>query len=318
MDYKNREEFKKFKVIGFDDLAFKKIFKKHINLLNYLVSLVTGIDFSNDKFELIDSELDDGIDIKGSRCDLHIKVKNNIYYDIDVETQQYYLRKDEYYDRAIFTACKMYTSLHDFGEKYDGNKQAIVIYFYNDKYDKYRQDDVPFLKTQFVDYNLDIPITHNNIIIYRINVKAALKKGFDEKMKDGKILLEILSVLSTFKVDDYVGSRNGAIHIMADEIRKMNVDEKEKMRIFLRELHEGQDRISEGYAYRDGLEKGIEQGIEKGIEQGIEKGIEQGTEQTISRDINLMFEAGLSAEKIADILKLDIEDVNKRLKKNEA
>ncbi|MEN1967844.1 Rpn family recombination-promoting nuclease/putative transposase [Lentibacillus sp. N15] len=62
-----------------------------------------------------------------------------------------------------------------------------------------------------------------------------------------------------------------------------------------------------------GMEQGLERGIEQGMEQGLERGIEQGMEQgrKVGRDesIKKMLRNGMDAEKVANILELDIEEV---------
>ena len=68
-------------------------------------------------------------------------------------------------------------------------------------------------------------------------------------------------------------------------------------------------------AWEDGLERGIAEGMERGIERGIEKGIEQGIEQGIAETqkniaINLLKE-GMPVNKIHELTKLSINDINK-------
>jgi len=66
----------------------------------------------------------------------------------------------------------------------------------------------------------------------------------------------------------------------------------------------------------EGLLEGLERGIEKGIEKGVEKGIESEREHRMREkleSIPKLVAKGLSAEDIADALKLELSVVNKAL-----
>lgn len=63
--------------------------------------------------------------------------------------------------------------------------------------------------------------------------------------------------------------------------------------------------------YYKGIEAGIEKGIKKGIEQGIDQGIKQGTEQERIKIIKQVYAQKLEIEKIAEIMGVAEEEVNK-------
>ena len=62
-------------------------------------------------------------------------------------------------------------------------------------------------------------------------------------------------------------------------------------------------------AIHEGMEKGMEKGIEKGIEKGMEKGMEKGREEERTRNARAMKREGISAEMIARITGLPLQQV---------
>ncbi len=73
--------------------------------------------------------------------------------------------------------------------------------------------------------------------------------------------------------------------------------------------------LRETKVYQEALEEGIEQGIERGIERGIEQGIERGRRQEKLDSIPRLFALGLSVEKIAQALALDVTQVQQVIEK---
>jgi predicted transposase/invertase (TIGR01784 family) len=58
-----------------------------------------------------------------------------------------------------------------------------------------------------------------------------------------------------------------------------------------------------------GIERGIEQGVEQGIEQGIELGEAKRDEELLKNAVPELFQMGLDAQRISNILNLSLEDI---------
>lgn len=63
------------------------------------------------------------------------------------------------------------------------------------------------------------------------------------------------------------------------------------------------------------VKRGLEEGFEKGIEKGIAEGEEKGRKQERISNAAAMMAAGIPAEKVAEIMGLDIEEVDILLKR---
>ena len=60
---------------------------------------------------------------------------------------------------------------------------------------------------------------------------------------------------------------------------------------------------------KEAEKKGMKKGMEKGMKKGMEKGIEQGIERGVLIDAKKLLSKNLSADKVADLLDLNIEKV---------
>ncbi len=71
---------------------------------------------------------------------------------------------------------------------------------------------------------------------------------------------------------------------------------------------EGQkDGMQQGM--QQGIQKGIQKGIQQGMQQGIQKGIQQGVQQGEIECVRKMLRNGMSAEQIAKVLEISVEQV---------
>ena len=303
-EYKNYDEIekliKKSPIIGFDDYPFKKIFKNHPDYLNLLVSSITGIDFSNEHFVISDTTFKSGLNLKGTICDLFVKVNNMSYeYGIDIESQQYAYQEEVYYDRALTSACNIYLNLHPKGEAYNNQKRAIVIYLFNNKYKLKEMNEArPMTISKFIDYvdKDKIIKTRDNITIYSVNVNSVIKNGFETKISNDKIIVEMFKVLSASKLQKYLNSKMEVISTMAKEIKYINEQERvNAMALSLAEVKENFDKTMP-YVY------------------GRADGLAEGRNETLTSNINSMHEAGLDSKEISRLLKMDSKDVEKYMK----
>ena len=335
------EELKLMPTIGFDDVTFKLICKKKKEILLNLIYFVTDIKLNIDDCQFSDAELVDGINLKTQICDFYISASNGSYkYGIDIESEQKTNTTDKgLFARALLTASKIYTNLHEKSKIYKDNKRCIVIYFYNDKYNQRKTlNRHPVIKTKLVDVNLKSRDEHDNITLYRINVREAKKYGFKNDIKNDKILVEALKVLSTREVDKYLDSEYEVIKTMAEEIKKVNENEVEHMNSIMKELAELRYDMDMGSAYYGGVEeghkKGVEEGIKQGKEEGIKQGLKQGKEEGIKqglkqgkeegikqgkeegkRDIvSALYESGLSIDELAKRLNMSTKQIEGLLK----
>ncbi len=58
-----------------------------------------------------------------------------------------------------------------------------------------------------------------------------------------------------------------------------------------------------------GIQQGMQQGIQQGMQQGIQKGIQQGVQQGEIECVRKMLRNGMSAEQIAKVLEISVEQV---------
>ena len=129
-----------------------------------------------------------------------------------------------------------------------------------------------------------------------INILKLIVKPENQAIEQGKQLIQ--QVRQQFKETLQQQDILELIEtILIYKLPKMNYQEIEAM-FSLSDLRETK-------VYQEALEEGIEQGIEQGIERGIERGRRQEKLDSIPR----LFALGLSVEKIAQALALDVTQV---------
>ena len=158
-----------------------------------------------------------------------------------------------------------------------------------------------------MDIDTNPQVLHDNIIIYRINVKEAIKYGFKTNFKNDKILIEALEVLSTNDVDKYLNSKHEVIKTMAEEIKKVNADKVEHRNAILEEIHELRYDLDMGTMYRDGKEDGLIEGKNIGLTEGRKEQLEE--------TIKTLFLNGLSKDNISKYLNLSTEYIDEVINK---
>ncbi|NER33428.1 MAG: Rpn family recombination-promoting nuclease/putative transposase [Oscillatoria sp. SIO1A7] len=67
----------------------------------------------------------------------------------------------------------------------------------------------------------------------------------------------------------------------------------------------------------EGREQGLELGLERGLERGLELGLEQGKLQAKLETVPELLKRGFTVEQVAEILKLEVEQVSKLAKEQE-
>ena len=293
---KDKTLLERIKTIGFDNYAFKLICKRKKSILVFLIEAVTGLKLNMDDYQLTDAELLSGIKLKSQICDIYVKTTNtSLNYGIDVESEQKTnLTQESLFDRAVLSASKIYADLHYEGDSYKNDKRSIVIYFCNDKYNRHTKlDKEPFTTTKLVDLDIKPQVIHDNITIYRINVKEAIAYGFKNRIKNDTILVEALEVLSSDNIEKFIDSKDEVIKAMAEEIKKINSNKEDHKSSVLEELAEIRHEMDLGNTYRDGRKEG---------EKAKEK-------ELISKALS----KGLSEKEVAALFDISIEEVKRVL-----
>ena len=293
---KDKTLLERIKTIGFDNYAFKLICKRKKEILVFLIEAVTGLNLNIDDYQIYDAELLSGIKLKSQICDIYVKTTNtSLKYGIDIESEQKTnLTQESLFDRAVLSASKIYADLHYEGDNYKSDKRSIVIYFCNDKYNRdTKLNKEPFTTTKLVDLDIKPQIIHDNITIYRINVKEAIAYGFKNRIKNDTILVEALKVLSSDNVEKFIDSKDEVIKAMAEEIKKINSNKEDHKSSVLEELAEIRHEMDLGNTYRDGRKEG---------EKAKEK-------ELISKALS----KGLSEKEVAALFDISIEEVKRVL-----
>jgi hypothetical protein len=136
----------------------------------------------------------------------------------------------------------------------------------------------------------------------------------------------VLSILCDFK-----GKEQEIITYIIKRLREKTKNNDKLFReymLMLEELSENRDlkdKIIEGekmlteinYEKLPSFEIGLEAGMKRGLEQGLKQGLEQGLEQGIQKAIKGIYIFEKNPKKIASILEIDEEMVNKTIKRIE-
>lgn len=141
--------------------------------------------------------------------------------------------------------------------------------------------------------------------IYIIEARKAKKYASSEK----NTLNSWIEFINNPEVN--VDMDNKKIKKAKKVLEEISQDEREQRLTELRQKYIMDQHSIYDAGYYKGIEAGIEKGIKKGIEQGIDQGIKQGTEQERIKIIKQMYAQKLEIEKIAEIMGVAEEEVNK-------
>ena len=230
---------------------------------------------------------------KGIRMDIYLEGDDEIY-NIEMQTvhKTNLVKRMRYYHSAIDVDSLLR------GNPYDQLKKSYVIFICN--FDLCG-DGLPVYESRTV-------WKQNGREIGDEQIKVVYNTSAFEKAEDPR-LRALLQYLSTATVTDEARP-------IADKVaafKRLYPEGRPHMKYEL-DLY---DKWCEGKA--EGVKEGIEQGLEKGIEigenrgliKGREEGIQQGRQESMRDIVYAAFEQGLSAEVIASLTHMPVDEVEK-------
>lgn len=280
-----------YEITGMYDYVFKKAFEKEEHLVPFL-KLITGIDFSNMKLSLINTEKKSGSNIKGIDADIIAEFEdsvNDFNIVVDVEPQEYNLKDISLLRREIHYASLFFSDMYPEGSIYKEERKFYSIFLM----DKYGQKGYPITKTSFhtegVNQNSDI------FCFYHVYLKQILSEDFKIKNENDKMILELVRLLKAVDLSTYLNNDNKFLKGVAMVIDYVKGSKEERWAAIARYKAEQTKKNREAWAK--------------------ELGIEEGKEKQLVESIKTMAKNGLSNSDIAKYLSLDEDFVKEALTK---
>ena len=276
-----------------DDYLFSQIMKDEELFLEMLM----GIKITKVIYLEAQKEVNLFPQTKGIRMDVYLEGDDEIY-NIEMQTvhKTNLVKRMRYYHSAIDVDSLLR------GNPYDQLKKSYVIFICN--FDLCG-DGLPVYESRTV-------WKQNGREIGDEQIKVVYNTSAFERAEDPR-LRALLQYLSTATVTDEARP-------IADKVaafKRLYPEGRPHMKYEL-DLY---DKWCEGKA--EGVKEGIEQGLEKGIEigenrglikgreEGIQQGIQQGRQESMRDIVYAAFEQGLSAEVIASLTHMPVDEVEK-------
>ena len=284
-----------------NDYMFKEIFTDK-NIIAAYVNKYANLNLDPNELEEVRLEHKGSIKAKGTRFDVRIKSDK---YGINLEAQNYkvydvvddeVVSYTEYQDnRKIHYASQIHSELYKSGDTYGKRKQTIVLFFLN------YMIDGPYLQnTKLRTIELDKELDQIHII------EIALPNA----IRDGKIKVEELEVLTTVEPEKYLNSNTIAKEV-AKKVMALNSNEIARAEARLEEENEKDLKAMKAYSEKLGEIRGREEGIQVGREEGREEGIRTGFNEANLANARKMKELGLDIETIISVTGLTKEEIEK-------
>ena len=284
-------EVKTRDISGISDLIFKEVFKNK-NLLVGYINKICGVNLKPDEVvsELVETKT--WPYAREAIFDVSAKGEDDsgIVYHIDFEAQKVLQTKKFHDRRKFFYAAQLYGRCFEPGDKFDKEAYAREIFFIKDAYNF---TGSPIKKIVYYDtYDKQ---TYNSVEIYEIYIEELKKQNKLNGLNDyGKMILELVEVLVSDKVEEYTNSSNPLTKGVAEVIMSYTEEEIKKLQEQL-----DRDNVNEiNFLLKEEREKALAKGARDNLEATVIK----------------MHSKGLSANEIANLLDLDIDQVEKILK----
>ena len=275
-----------------DDYLFSQIMKDE-DFCKLFLEMLMGIKITKVLYLEAQKEVNLFPQTKGIRMDVYLEGDDEIY-NIEMQTahKTNLVKRMRYYHSAIDVDSLLR------GNPYDQLKKSYVIFICN--FDLCG-DGLPVYESRTV-------WKQNGKEINDGQVKIVYNTSAFEKAEDPR-LRALLQYLSTATVTDEARP-------IADKVaafKRLFPDGRPHMKYEL-DLY---DKWCEGKAegVKEGIEigenRGLIKGREEGIQQGIEQGIQQGRQESMRDIVYAAFEQGLSAEVIASLTHIPVDEVEK-------
>ena len=271
-----------------DDYLFSQIMKDE-DFCKLFLEMLMGIKITKVLYLEAQKEVNLFPQTKGIRMDVYLEGDDEIY-NIEMQTvhKTNLVKRMRYYHSAIDVDSLLR------GNPYDQLKKSYVIFICN--FDLCG-DGLPVYESRTV-------WKQNGREIGDEQIKVVYNTSAFEKAEDPR-LRALLQYLSTATVTDEARP-------IADKVaafKRLYPEGRPHMKYEL-DLY---DKWCEGKAegVKEGIEIGKVSGREEGIQQGIEQGIQQGRQESMRDIVYAAFEQGLSAEVIASLTHMPVDEVEK-------
>ncbi len=271
-----------------DDYLFSQIMKDE-EFCKLFLEMLMGIKITKVIYLEAQKEVNLFPQTKGIRMDVYLEGDDEIY-NIEMQTvhKTNLVKRMRYYHSAIDVDSLLR------GNPYDQLKKSYVIFICN--FDLCG-DGLPVYESRTV-------WKQNGREIGDEQIKVVYNTSAFEKAEDPR-LRALLQYLSTTTVTDEARP-------IADKVaafKRLFPDGRPHMKYEL-DLY---DKWCEGKAegVKEGIEIGENRGLIKGREEGIQQGIQQGRQESMRDIVYAAFEQGLSAEVIASLTHMPVDEVEK-------
>ena len=267
-----------------DDYLFSQIMKDE-DFCKLFLEMLMGIKITKVIYLEAQKEVNLFPQTKGIRMDVYLEGDDEIY-NIEMQTvhKTNLVKRMRYYHSAIDVDSLLR------GNPYDQLKKSYVIFICN--FDLCG-DGLPVYESRTV-------WKQNGREIGDEQIKVVYNTSAFEKAEDPR-LRALLQYLSTATVTDEARP-------IADKVaafKRLYPEGRPHMKYEL-DLY---DKWCEGKA--EGVKEGIEIGKVSGREEGIQQGIQQGRQESMRDIVYAAFEQGLSAEVIASLTHMPVDEVEK-------
>ena len=273
-------------ISGISDLIFKEVFKNK-NLLVGYINKICGVNL---KPEDVVSELIETKTIPYAReaiFDVSARGEDDsgIVYHIDFEAQKVLQTKKFHDRRKFFYAAQLYGRCFEPGESFDKEAYAREIFFIKEAHNF---SGSPIKKIVYYDtYDKE---TYNTVEIYEIYIEELMKQNKLNGLNDyGKMILELVEVLVSKKVEEYTNSSNPLTKGVAEVI--MSYSEEE-----IKRLQEQLDR--------DNVNE---------INFMLKEEHQRGARETLEANVRTMFKNGADTKMISKLLGIPNEEIEEIL-----
>lgn len=249
-----------------DDRVFKRVLKRRLNILEFLINSVTHNNFKADDLFFLDTEFpNEKLYSKNSRLDLYVLDQSGARVNIEVQN----IVSDEFdVRRHHFVALSLIDQIKR--AKTYSLAPLISIYIVNDTKNRY-----PFSLINFEKYDTiglqnkeNLTILKDKPFISEFIINLANLEN-DNRI-DGRLknLLSLFTAKTVEELEKMVKDNND-FNDVYKEVREITQEEIFGLQSILKQQAELDEKTRISKIKREAVESGLKQGIEQGIEQGI-------------------------------------------------
>ena len=286
-------EVKKRDISGISDVIFKNVFNSIDIVVDY-INIICDVHLKKENAEFVTIESKTNPYLRGARFDIRAKgEEKGVLYHIDFEAQKQ-ISSMLYHDRRkFFYAAHMMVEGYKEGDDFESDIKVREIFFIKDSTNF---SGSPIKKICYTD--LKNGITYPQVEIYEIYIDELIKQNKIDKLDEyDKMILEVVEVLVSKNVENYLDSNNPLTKKVAEKIMMYTEEEIKRMQEQFDKENQAELRFLLKEEHKKGKEEGIEEGIEKGAHMGMVK---------IVKSLN---DYGFKPDEIAKLLDKSIEEI---------